>query len=125
MPNTSTSALLESCNTFPSRNISSCASENGTLTPIASSARIPHDARDPAVREVPVRRATLELHVGVELAKDGFRDVALEANCQSVVNPVLDTGKYLPHKVFPDNYGYYDDPKSVELYEAMQRETAQ
>src|SRR3954469_12947937 len=53
----------------------------------------------------------------------GTFDVALEANCQSVVNPVLDTGKYLPHKVFPDNYGYYDDPKSVELYEAMQRET--
>ena len=53
----------------------------------------------------------------------GTFDVALEANCQSVVNPVLDTGKYLPHKVFPDNYGYYDDDKSVQLYEAMQKET--
>jgi peptide/nickel transport system substrate-binding protein len=53
----------------------------------------------------------------------GTFDVAMEANCQSVVNPVLDTGKYLPYKVFPDNYGYYDDPKSIELYEAMQKET--
>jgi peptide/nickel transport system substrate-binding protein len=53
----------------------------------------------------------------------GTFDVAMEANCQSVVNPVLDTGKYLPHKVFPDNYGYYDDPKSIELYEKMQTET--
>lgn len=55
--------------------------------------------------------------------RGGTFDVALEANCQSVVNPVLDTGKYLPHKVFPDNYGYYDDPKSIELYEALQKET--
>jgi peptide/nickel transport system substrate-binding protein len=53
----------------------------------------------------------------------GTFDVVLEANCVSVVNPVLDTGKYLPHKAFPENYGYYDDPKSIELYEKMQRET--
>ena len=26
---------------------------------------------------------------------------SIEANCQSVVNPVLDVGKYLPHSVFP------------------------
>ena len=55
--------------------------------------------------------------------RGGTFDVVLEANCVSVVNPVLDTGKYLPHKVFPENYGYYDDPKSIELYEKMQRET--
>jgi peptide/nickel transport system substrate-binding protein len=53
----------------------------------------------------------------------GTFDVAMEANCQSVVNPVLDTGKYLPHTVYPENYGYYEDPKSIELYEAMQHET--
>ena len=53
----------------------------------------------------------------------GTFDVALEANCQSVVNPVLDTGKYLPHKVYPENYGYYDDQKSIDLYEKMQTET--
>ncbi len=53
----------------------------------------------------------------------GTFDVAMEANCQSVVNPVLDTGKYLPHKVYPENYGYYDDQKSIDLYEAMQKES--
>ena len=41
----------------------------------------------------------------------GTFDVAMEANCRSVVNPVLDTGEYLPHKVFPENYGCYEDPK--------------
>jgi len=53
----------------------------------------------------------------------GTFDVAMEANCQSVVNPVLDTGKYLPHTVYPENYGGYEDPKSIELYEKMQTET--
>src|SRR6478752_5405383 len=53
----------------------------------------------------------------------GTFDVAMEANCQSVVNPLLDTGKYLPAKVFPDNYGYYDDDKSIALYDKMQHET--
>src|SRR5260370_32901740 len=49
--------------------------------------------------------------------------VVLEANCASVVNPVLDTGKSLPAKVYPENYGGYDDAKSIELYEKMQTET--
>jgi peptide/nickel transport system substrate-binding protein len=53
----------------------------------------------------------------------GTFDVALEANCQSIVNPLLDTGKYLPAKVYPENYGQYDDDKSIELYEKMQTET--
>ncbi|MCW5736805.1 MAG: hypothetical protein KIS73_21955 [Enhydrobacter sp.] len=55
--------------------------------------------------------------------RSGTFDVAMEANCQSVVNPLLDTGKYLPHTVYPENFGYYDDPKSVELYNKMQTET--
>jgi len=55
--------------------------------------------------------------------RGGTFDVVLEANCASVVNPVLDTGKYLPAKVFPENYGGYDDAKSIELYEKMQTET--
>ncbi len=55
--------------------------------------------------------------------RGGTFDVVVEANCQSVVNPVLDTGKYLPHTVFPENFGGYDDPKSIELYEKMQVET--
>ena len=49
--------------------------------------------------------------------RGGTFDVAMEANCQSVVNPLLDTGKYLPHTVYPENYGGYDDQKSIELYD--------
>src|SRR5205807_2245754 len=46
----------------------------------------------------------------------------MEANCQSVVNPVLDVGKYLPHTVFTENYGGYEDPAEIELYQKMLRE---
>jgi len=55
--------------------------------------------------------------------RGGTFDVVVEANCQSVVNPVLDTGKYLPHTVYPENFGGYDDSNSIELYEKMQLET--
>jgi peptide/nickel transport system substrate-binding protein len=55
--------------------------------------------------------------------RSGTFDVALEANCQSVVNPVLDTGKYLPHTVYPENYGGFEDPRSIELYQKMLHET--
>jgi peptide/nickel transport system substrate-binding protein len=57
---------------------------------------------------------------------DGMRsgnfDVTMEANCQSVVNPVLDVGKYLPHTVFTENYGNYEDPTEIALYEKMLHE---
>jgi peptide/nickel transport system substrate-binding protein len=46
----------------------------------------------------------------------------MEANCQSVVNPVLDVGKYLPQSVYSDNFGGYEDPKEIEIYNTMLRE---
>src|SRR5260370_10188335 len=52
--------------------------------------------------------------------RGGTFDVVLEANCASVVNPVLDTGKYLPANVYPENYGGSHDPPSVTLYRNMQ-----
>jgi len=52
----------------------------------------------------------------------GTFDVAMEANCQSVVNPVLDVAKYLPRTVFTENYGQYEDEKEIELYNRMLRE---
>jgi peptide/nickel transport system substrate-binding protein len=55
--------------------------------------------------------------------RGGTFDVVVDANCQSVVNPVLDTGKYLPQAVYAESYGGYDDPMSVELYNRMQYET--
>jgi peptide/nickel transport system substrate-binding protein len=59
-------------------------------------------------------------------AHDGLRkgtfEVALEANCNSVVNPLMDVQKYLPSSVFAENYGHFEDQAEVELYERMARE---
>jgi peptide/nickel transport system substrate-binding protein len=55
--------------------------------------------------------------------RSGDFDVVVEANCNSIVNPVLDTQKYLPHSVNSRNYGYYDDPTVTDLYEKMFHET--
>jgi peptide/nickel transport system substrate-binding protein len=55
--------------------------------------------------------------------RGGNFDVVVDANCQSIVNPALDTGKFLPKAVYPESYGDYDDPKSVELYNKMLRES--
>jgi peptide/nickel transport system substrate-binding protein len=58
-----------------------------------------------------------------EAMRSGNFDVVLEANCQGVVNPLLDVGKYLPHTVFTENYGNYEDPQEIELYTKMLHET--
>jgi len=57
-----------------------------------------------------------------ENMRNGTFDVTMEANCASIVNPVLDTGKYLPHTVFTENYGNYEDEKEIEIYNRMLRE---
>jgi peptide/nickel transport system substrate-binding protein len=49
--------------------------------------------------------------------------VAMEANCQMVVNPIADTGRYLPHAMYSENFAYHDDPKQVEIYNQMVRQT--
>jgi peptide/nickel transport system substrate-binding protein len=58
-----------------------------------------------------------------EAMRGGNFDVVVEANCNSAVNPLLDVQKYLPHSVSAINYGGYDDPAEVELYDKMLRET--
>ncbi|MFL5270298.1 MAG: ABC transporter substrate-binding protein, partial [Stellaceae bacterium] len=58
-----------------------------------------------------------------EAMRSGNFDVVLEANCSSVVNPLLDTQKVLPRSVYTENYGYYDDQKEIDLYQAMLHET--
>lgn len=55
--------------------------------------------------------------------RSGNFDVTVEFNCQGLVNPLLDTGKFLPRSVNSENYGNYDDPKLVTLYDAMMYET--
>ncbi len=58
-----------------------------------------------------------------ENMRAGKFDVTMEANCQSVVNPVLDVSKYLPHTVFTENYGGYEDQAEIDLYQKMLHET--
>jgi peptide/nickel transport system substrate-binding protein len=58
-----------------------------------------------------------------ESMRTGNFDVVVEANCNTIVNPLLDVQKYLPHDVFPENYGQYEDKASIDLYEKMLHET--
>jgi peptide/nickel transport system substrate-binding protein len=50
-------------------------------------------------------------------------DVTVDFNCQGLVNPPMDVGKYLPHSVYTENYGNYDDQKDIDLYQAVLHET--
>jgi len=43
--------------------------------------------------------------------------------CRATVNPLLDVQPYLPNSVSSENYGYYEDPKEVELYNDMLHES--
>jgi peptide/nickel transport system substrate-binding protein len=54
--------------------------------------------------------------------RNGEFDVTVDFNCQGVVNPPADTSKYLPHTVYTENYGQYEDDKEVELYKKMLHE---
>jgi peptide/nickel transport system substrate-binding protein len=58
-----------------------------------------------------------------EAMRAGNFDVTLEGNCQSVINPVLDIQKLLPRSVYTENYGNFDDPQEVDLYQQMLHET--
>ncbi|MGH7093469.1 MAG: ABC transporter substrate-binding protein, partial [Stellaceae bacterium] len=49
-------------------------------------------------------------------------DVTVEGNCQNVVNPLADVGKYLPHTISPGNYGNFEDQHEIDMYNAMLRE---
>jgi peptide/nickel transport system substrate-binding protein len=55
--------------------------------------------------------------------RSGSFDVTVDFNCQGLVNPLLDVGKYLPHGVYSENYGNYEDPKAIDLYQATLHET--
>ncbi len=52
----------------------------------------------------------------------GF-EVTIEGNCQSVINPLLDVSKYQPPSVFTEQYGNFDDPAAIELYQKLLHET--
>jgi peptide/nickel transport system substrate-binding protein len=52
----------------------------------------------------------------------GEFDVTVEGNCQNVVNPLADIGKYLPHTVSASNYGNFEDQHEVDIYQKLLRE---
>jgi peptide/nickel transport system substrate-binding protein len=56
------------------------------------------------------------------LRNDHF-DVTVDFNCQGLVNPPMDVGKFLPHSVYTENYGNYEDQKDIDLYQAVLHET--
>jgi len=58
-----------------------------------------------------------------EAMRSGNFDVVVEANCQGVVNPLMDVGKYLPHSAYSENYGQFDDPEEIKIYDQMVHET--
>jgi peptide/nickel transport system substrate-binding protein len=60
--------------------------------------------------------------VWLEAMRAGDFTVALEANCQNVVNPIADSGRWLPHKRYRENFAFHEDDKQIEIYDRMVRE---
>jgi peptide/nickel transport system substrate-binding protein len=58
----------------------------------------------------------------IESMRTGNFDVTIEGGCGDLVNPLVDTSKYLPRSANPENYGNFDDPDEVALYDKMLRE---
>jgi peptide/nickel transport system substrate-binding protein len=58
-----------------------------------------------------------------ESMRTGNFEVVVDGSCNSVVNPLIDVQKYLPHDVFPENYGQYEDREAAGIYNKMLQET--
>jgi peptide/nickel transport system substrate-binding protein len=58
----------------------------------------------------------------LEAMRSGEFSVALQANCQNIVNPIADTGRYLPHELYSENFAYHQNPEQVAIYDKMLRE---
>ena len=55
--------------------------------------------------------------------RSGDFTVVSQANCHSVVNPLVDVQPYLSSSISKQNYGNYEDPKEQELYDRALHET--
>jgi len=55
--------------------------------------------------------------------RSGDFSVGLAGNCNAVVNPAIDVSTYLPASVNSRNYGYYEDPELLSIYDKMLHET--
>ena len=72
---------------------------------------------------VKVTQRVLQTGPFAEAIRAGDFDAFVDGDCQNVVNPLLDGTKYLPGTVSPANYGRYEDPKAIEIYDRLLRET--
>jgi peptide/nickel transport system substrate-binding protein len=72
---------------------------------------------------VKVTQRVLQTGPFAEAIRAGDFDAFVDGDCQNVVNPLLDGTKYLPSSVSPANYGRYEDPKAIEIYDRLLRET--
>jgi peptide/nickel transport system substrate-binding protein len=59
----------------------------------------------------------------LDAMRSGDFTVALEASCQNVVNPIADVGRWLPHEVYRENFGYFSDPEEIAIYDKLLKET--
>jgi peptide/nickel transport system substrate-binding protein len=57
------------------------------------------------------------------LLRSGEFSVSTGGNCHGIVNPVIDVQTWLSHSINSANYGYYEDPKAVDIYDKMLHET--
>jgi peptide/nickel transport system substrate-binding protein len=55
--------------------------------------------------------------------RSGDFTVGLAGNCNAIVNPAIDVSTYLPASINSRNYGYYEDPELLDIYNKMLRET--
>lgn len=55
--------------------------------------------------------------------RSGDFSVSTGGSCHGIVNPVMDFQPWLPRSVSESNYGYYEDPKELDIYEKMLHET--
>ena len=59
----------------------------------------------------------------LEAMRQGNFDAAMNGNCNSVVNPLLDVQRYLPQSVYVASYGQFGDQHEIDLYDRMLHET--
>ena len=51
----------------------------------------------------------------------GSHDLGIDANCQSVINPVADVGKYTSRSANPANYSHYEDAELDAMHDQLLR----
>jgi peptide/nickel transport system substrate-binding protein len=72
---------------------------------------------------VKVRQKVLPTGPYYEALRNGDFEVAVEGPGHGIVNPLLDVQKELSASVSSENYGDYEDPKALDIYNRMLRET--